>query len=145
MAEERSHLLSDLQGEAARLWSDVRGLFQDRWELVHLEVAASLRSIRRLLFVLIPAVVVLLLCLPVLIVALATAADGWQGVAAWGWMLIFAGVLMAAAILAGGLAYRRFRRDFRGLEESLEELHEDLVWLREWTEGTTDADRDMGD
>jgi hypothetical protein len=47
--------------------------------------------------------------------------------------LIAGSVLMAVAILGGWLAWRRFRRRFVGLEETLEELREDLVWLKEWT------------
>ena len=41
------------------------------------------------------------------------------------------GLLVAAALVAW-LAWRRFRRRFVGLEETLEELREDLVWLQEW-------------
>jgi hypothetical protein len=43
--------------------------------------------------------------------------------------------LLTAAALVGWLAWRRFRRQFTGLEETLEELREDLVWLQEWSRG----------
>ena len=40
--------------------------------------------------------------------------------------------LLGAACLAGLWAWWRFRRQFGGLEETLEELREDLVWIEEW-------------
>jgi hypothetical protein len=33
--------------------------------------------------------------------------------------------------LGGSLAWRRFRRNFIGLRETLEELREDVLWLKE--------------
>ena len=39
------------------------------------------------------------------------------------------------ALAAGYCAWRRFRRRFIGLRETLEELREDLVWLQEKAEG----------
>ena len=43
---------------------------------------------------------------------------------------------VALVVLVGGLllawsAWRRFHREFLGLRESLQELREDLIWLRE--------------
>ena len=48
-----------------------------------------------------------------------------------GWLLIFAGGLLIFAVAGGYLAWRHFCRRFVGLQETLEELHEDLVWLGE--------------
>ncbi|MFH1923799.1 MAG: phage holin family protein, partial [Planctomycetota bacterium] len=57
-----------------------------------------------------------------------------------GCLLLVGLVLVVGAILAGWLAWRRFRREFVGLEETLEELREDLVWLREWAGKSEDEE-----
>ena len=57
--------------------------------------------------------------------------DGCGRIARGGWLLIFAGGLLILAVAGGYLAWRRFRRRFIGLRETLEELREDLLWLRE--------------
>jgi hypothetical protein len=39
---------------------------------------------------------------------------------------------LIVAILLAWSARRRYRREFTGLRETLEELREDMEWLREW-------------
>ena len=116
----------------SRLGAELREMAAARWELARLELAADLRSARRLA-----------------IAWLAVGRTGADGVAAaggavwpkrWtaaagiprgGWLLIFAGGLLVLALAGGYLAWRRFRRKFIGLRETMEELREDMVWLRE--------------
>jgi NhaP-type Na+/H+ or K+/H+ antiporter len=74
-----------------------------------------------------------LVALPVLVVAAGEALDGVWGIPRVLWLVIFGLVLAAAAGLTAWLAWRHFQRQFRGLEETLEELREDAVWLQEWT------------
>ncbi len=140
MPDEHSHLLAGLQAEVSRMWADGRRMVTSRWELVQLELVAAANSIRRLLLILIPAALVTVLSLPLFVVALATALDGRLGLPSWGWLLIFGLTFVVSAFTAVMLAYRRFRRDFRGLEETIEELREDMAWLREWTGKPRDSD-----
>jgi hypothetical protein len=54
------------------------------------------------------------------------------------------GVSSFLVVLAVGLAvdgYVRFRRRFVGWQDSLSELREDAIWLREWL-GNTEANAD---
>jgi hypothetical protein len=74
-----------------------------------------------------------LTALPLLAVCLAQLLDGWWAVSGTGWLAIFASALLLGGILGASLAYRHFRRNLIGLEETLEELREDLLWLQEWT------------
>ncbi len=48
-----------------------------------------------------------------------------------GWLLIFGAGLLLSAVASALLAWRRFCRRLVGLQETLEELREDLIWLRE--------------
>ena len=49
-------------------------------------------------------------------------------------LLVAGAMLLLLAPLVGWLAWRRFRRRFLGLEQTIEELREDAAWLREWLE-----------
>ena len=73
-----------------------------------------------------------------LAVCLADVLQGYGQVARAGWLLIFGAGLLLAAVVMVLLAWRRFRCRFVGLQETLEELREDLIWLRE-AGGKTDA------
>jgi hypothetical protein len=124
-------LLADIRAELGVLGGELREMASLRWELAKLELAADYRSAQRLAVAWLAAAVLALTALPLLAVCAADALDGWCDIARGGWLLIFAGGLMALAIAVGALAWRRFRRRFVGLQETLEELREDLVWLRE--------------
>jgi len=77
------------------------------------------------------AVIMGLTALPLLAVSLAETLDGCGHIARRDWLWIFGAGLLILALGSGYLAWRRFRRRFVGLEETLEELREDIVWLRE--------------
>ena len=88
-------------------------------------------SLKRLAIAWLLAAVFLLTSLPLLAMCLAEQLDGLAGIARTGWLLIFGGGLLILAIVGGYLAWRRFRRKFVGLQETFEELREDVAWLRE--------------
>lgn len=138
MADSDRPLFSGLQEELSSLVSDVREMAVLRWELAKLEFAADARSTIRLVVVLAVAVLMVLVALPVLVVALGILLDGVWGISQSGWLCIFGVALLATASLGGFWAWRLFRRNLVGLEETIEELREDMVWLREWSEGATD-------
>ena len=51
------------------------------------------------------------------------------------WVTLSAGCLMLlGGLLAAWFGWRRFRGEFLGLRESIDECREDLIWLREWAE-----------
>ena len=125
-------LFDVLRNELGTLAADVRKMATLRWELARLELQSDARTVARLAIVWTVSVILALVSLPVLVVALACALDGVFGIPQGGWLVIFGLGLILIAMLSGISAWRRFRKNFIGLEETLEELHEDMVWLREW-------------
>jgi hypothetical protein len=124
-------LLADIREELDAVVGEIRHMAAARWELARLELEADLRSVKRLAIAGIVAAVMVLAALPLPAVCLAELLDGYGHIARWGWLLIFsAGLLLAAAVVVL-FARWRFRRRFVGLQETLEELREDLLWLRE--------------
>ncbi|MEA1950714.1 MAG: phage holin family protein [Planctomycetota bacterium] len=140
MADSRRPLFSGLQAELGSLVSDIREMAELRWELARLEFTADARATARLLVVLAVALLMTLVALPVLVVSLGSLLDGIWGISQSGWLCIFGLVLLVTAGIGGFLAWRRFRRNFIGLAETLEELREDMLWLREWQEGAGISD-----
>jgi hypothetical protein len=124
-------LLDDIRTELRALGDELREMAVERWELARLELQADLRSAKRLAIAWLAAAAMVLTALPVLAVCLAEALDGCGDIPRSGWLLIFAGGLPTLALGGGYLAWRRFRRRFVGLQETLEELREDMVWLQE--------------
>ncbi len=128
-------LLADIRAEFDALGGELREMAAARWELARLELEADLRSAKQLAIAWLAAAVMGLAALPLLAVRLAEALDGCGNIARGDWLLIFAGGLLIVALAGSHLAWRRFRRRFVGLQETLEELREDLVWLQEKGEG----------
>jgi hypothetical protein len=126
-------LLADIRAEVGALGAELREMGAARWELARLEIESDLRSARRLAIAWLAAVVMSLATLPLAASALAEVLGGWLGIPRIGWLLVFAGILLIVAAALGSLAWRRFRRNFIGLRETLEELREDGVWMREKT------------
>jgi hypothetical protein len=128
-------LLADVRAELGALGAELREMAAARWELARLEIESDLRSARRLAIAWLVALVISLGALPLAASALAEALNGRLGIPRIGWLLILAGVLLLVAATIGSLAWRRFRRNFVALGETLEELREDVVWLKEKAAG----------
>ncbi len=124
-------LFADLRDEIGALGAELREMAAARWELARLELQADLRSAKRLAFAWLASAVLALTALPLVAACLAEALDGRAGIHRGRWLLIFAGGLLILALSGGYLAWRRFWRKFTGLRETMEELREDMVWLRE--------------
>jgi len=131
-------LLADIREELGSLGVELHEMASARWELARLELKNDLQSAKRLVVVWLAMMVLTLTSLPLMAVSLAEVLDGFHGVARGGWLLIFACGLLILATVGGYAAWRRFRRKFVGLRETLEELHEDLLWFQE-TGGTKRA------
>ena len=71
-------------------------------------------------------------CLPILTVALAAWLDGRWGLSFAGWAAMLGLAFLIAGAAGGYATWRRFRQRFVGMAETLDELREDLLWLREW-------------
>ncbi len=137
MAEPPEPPWGDLRQQVGRLGADLREMLGLRWQLALLELRTDLESAKRLAVVLAAAIVVALTALPLLAAAAADALDQCLGIPRAGWLVMFGLLLLGIACAAAWLAWRRFRSRLVGLEETLEELRDDLVWLRQWT-GTED-------
>ncbi len=148
MNERPRPLLSGLRGELGSLAGEVAESVKLRLELAQLELMEDYHSARRLALVLAAALVMLLTSLPLLVVALAEALDGAGQLSRAGWLVIFALGLILIATAGGLFAWRRFRCGMVGLQETVEELREDILWLREWTAApppNPDSDHDGPD
>ena len=133
MADPDRPLFADAQAELARLAGDLRRMAGLRWQLARLELDASARRLQRLAILLAAATGMVLISLPILVVAAAyllPAAAGPYFLLAFGATVLCGGII---GLAAAARAWRRFRNQRFGLEETLEELREDLVWLEEWT------------
>lgn len=132
MSTPERPLLAAMQAEIRALGGSLREMLSLRWELFRLEAVSDLKNALRLAIVFFIAAVLILTSLPLFVVALADVLAGVWQIARWGWLLIFAGSLLGISASAAYLAWRNFRRRFLGLQETLEELNEDRVWLAEW-------------
>jgi hypothetical protein len=134
MTEPKRPLLADLKDGIGSLESDLRQMVVLRWQLARLEVEAAVRQIKRLSVALPVFAVMVLTALPILAVAAARslAAPEGEGISFVGWLLIFGLGLLLGGGAGGYLVWRWFRRRFVGLEQTLEELREDGIWLRQW-------------
>ena len=128
MASILRELLGKANHEVHGVLRDLREMLAARWALGRLEVDVALGQLKRLAIVGALAAVLSLTALPVLVVALANSFEHSTTI-----LWSTGGGLLGVGIVAGVLAWRRFRRDFSLWEDSLAELHEDVAWLREWT------------
>jgi uncharacterized membrane protein YqjE len=131
MTGKPESLFEPLVDDLRSLAGEVRELAAARWQLAALELRDAGRQIVRLAIALVIAIVLVVVVLSVMAVAAADVLATLVGGPLWAWLLGTAGTLLLSAALLAWLAWRRFRRNFAGLEETLEELREDLVWLEE--------------
>ena len=132
MATHKQALLAELKAEVGSLGADLRQMAALRWQLARLELEADARAVSRLARVWILSAVMALCALSLLAVCAADVLDGRLGIARWGWLLILGLGLLSGGAAASYRAWRLFRASATGMEQSLAELREDLVWLKEW-------------
>jgi uncharacterized membrane protein YqjE len=131
MRNREPPLFSAIRDDLKLLAADLREMAAARWELVRLELLGQRNRIIALAVVCLVAVVMALTALPLLVWCLAASLDGWHGISLTAWLLTFALGLLLTAALSSYLAIRRFRCQSTGLQETLDELREDVLWLRE--------------
>ena len=142
MAKADPPLFVDAKEQIGRLTAELRQMVDLRWQLARLELEAAVRSVKRLATVLAIVAVLALIAVPLVVVGTVLSLPEPMRAPV---SLVAGFGLLGAAILAGLWARWRFRRQFVGLEETLEELREDLVWLKEWMgQGEEEEDEGLG-
>ncbi len=112
-----------------------------RWQLAQLELQSDLAAAKRFSVLSGTGCVAAISALPVLTVVLAGQLDA-RLASDFPWVTLSAGCgLLAGGVLAAWWGWRRFRGEFLGLRESLDECREDLIWLREFVEGQDSSSR----
>ena len=124
--------------EWGRLFSDFVDLLVLRRQLAELEVRNDLRQIKRLGIFGGLGLTQCLVGMAVLAVLAGSLIDHWIETSAipaprpWG-SLGLGVVLILSGLETLRRSWNRFQREFSGLKESIAELREDAVWLREWS------------
>jgi len=140
MADADRPLLGELQEELSGMADEVAQLATLRLRLAEIELRELVQTTRRFAISAGVAAILLLTSMPVFVVAL----SGWLGevtfLSSTAWNGILGLLLAIAGLTVFWLSWRRFRRDFHGMEQSIEELREDLAWVREWTGRSKDTD-----
>ena len=135
MADPDRPLFDEIGQDIAQLRAELGEMLELRWKLAQLELHATLGAIKRLAGATAVVAVMLLTALPLAAVVGADFLEKISPITKTGWLIGFTLSLIAGAILIGWTAWRSFRRTCTGFEETLEELHEDVAWIREMTEG----------
>ena len=118
-------------GELARM-------IQLRRDLAELEVRHDRALVKRFLIVGGTAAVLVVCGLPLFLTAAALGLAQSTDIGTAVWLSFFGAVLVLPGTVAIVLSVRRLRAEFCGLRNTLAELREDLVWLREWANQETD-------
>ena len=132
MAEPGPSWFATFGGDVRGLASDVARMVVIRRQLAESEIRSDIASARRLAIAGGIGAVAVLTGLPVLVVLLAEVLAQHLLLDRIWWLLILGTVPLVGGLLIAWRAWRRFRSDFIGLQETLAEMHEDLEWLREW-------------
>jgi protein-S-isoprenylcysteine O-methyltransferase Ste14 len=133
MAELDPLPFAEVGRQLGRFLADVREMLALRWALARLELRDAAASLRRLAVALAVTAVLTTAGLSVLAVAWAESLDRHLGLSREAWLTVFGLGLLGLGLLLGSLAWWTFRRRFTAMEETLEEIREDFVWLSEWT------------
>ena len=124
--------------EWGRLFSDFVDLLVLRRQLAELEVRNDLRQIKRLGIFGGLGLTQCLVGMAVLAVFAGSLIDHWIETSAIPAPRPWGSLGLGVVVILSGLetlrrSWNRFQREFSGLKESIAELREDAVWLREWS------------
>lgn len=140
MPERTEAASAPLVEDVRRSWAELTEMFALRRRLAEAELRSDLATSKKLAWTAGSGIVAALTGLSVLVMAVASFADRYWDLA-FPWVSTTAG----AALIVGGLFFAwaswwNFRRELLGFEQSIAELKEDLVWLREWSGAESDND-----
>jgi protein-S-isoprenylcysteine O-methyltransferase Ste14 len=135
MPQPEQPLFRHLRDELASLAGEGREMLGLRWELARLEMREDAQAASRLARIALIAAIMALTALPLLTTAAAFGLGHWTRLSVAAWLVILGVLLLAIAAASAYAAWCRFRREFTGMAETLEELREDLLWIKEWQPG----------
>lgn len=142
MPEQTETARPPLVDDVRRAWSEMSEMVALRRRLAESELRSDLAASKQLAWSVGIGVVAALTGLSVLVMSLAAFADRqWNFAFPW-FSTAAGGALLVGGLLFAWAAWWRFRRNFLGFQQSLAELKEDLVWLREWSGDDEDTDDD---
>jgi hypothetical protein len=131
--EPERPLLADIDEQVRALAAGLGELLALRYQLAMLEIQSDVAAAKRLAGAAAAAGIMGLTGLPLLAACAAEWLDGRWGLSRAEWFAVLGAGLVGTAALVGWNAWHRFRRQWLGLEETLEEFREDLLWLQDWT------------
>lgn len=117
---------------ARQIAGELAQAIQLRRDLADLEIGHDRALLKRFSFVGGIAAAMVLCGVPLLLTAAALGLSQVTELGFSGWLVIFGVVLVVPGTVALVLGIRKLRREFCGLHNTLAELREDSVWLREW-------------
>lgn len=125
-------LLSPLKRQMAGITAEAKAMLAARAELLGLELSAARKSVVQLVVAVLLGCLILLVALPMATVAFSQQLARWFSLdpLAVLWVFTLLMFLGGAGLIYG--SWRRFRREFHGVEDSIAELQEDLQWMQEW-------------
>ena len=141
MNETRGNPLSPWKDRLRPLASELNRTVALRRQLAELELAHDRQLLRRGVIVGGIGAVMALAGLPMLLQAAARGLATVTLLSITSWMVILGSVFLVPGLLLLAHTIRKTRSGFCGLNGTLSELKEDLVWLREWTQ-TEDGESD---
>ena len=125
-------LFSPLKRQMAGISAEAKAMLAARAELLGLELSAARSSVVRLVVAVLLGCLILLVALPMATVAFSQQLARWFSLDPLAVLWVFTLMMFVGGT---GLIYgswRRFRREFHGVEDSIAELREDLMWMQEW-------------
>jgi hypothetical protein len=125
-------LLDDARDAGAQLRADVTAALDVRWRLMRLELGTALVALRRLSTSMAIALWLAASVLPVAAVLGAEALSRATELDRIAALAIVGGAMLLLAGLIAAAGWWRFRRQWRGIEQTLEFLREDAEWLNHW-------------
>ena len=132
---------SSVRKDLRQTMSDISAMLNARRRLAELEIRHDIAASRQLLIVGGVAIVLVLVGLPVAVVAITLQLEElYSDSLHWPMLLVATFFILIGSVVLWS-SWVRFRRDFLGLQESMAELREDLIWLRDWAE-SKESDRE---
>lgn len=141
MVKDRTEdsLFSPLVRQVEGFSNEVQAMFRARAELLGLELQAARSTATRVIVSVLLGLFGLVVTIPIVVVALAWQIARWFDLDLLVVLWVATGMLLVVSVGLILLAWRRYRRDFHGLEDSIAELREDMLWMQEWV-GKKSAD-----
>lgn len=137
-------LFSPLVRQVEGFSNEVQAMLRARAELLGLELQAARSTATRVIVYVLVGLLGLLFSVPVLVVALSQQVARWFDLDALMILWVANGILLVVSVGLILLAWRRYRRNFHGLEDSIAELREDMLWMQEWVGKKSAESSDLG-